>query len=159
MDAIRSWLFIGKYRETLDVSLLSKNKIQSKLHLATPRIIQSIQSVADAIDYPELNSLYLAVKDGVPLPPEKLREGVDFVLAEKRLGKTVLISCGAGISRSATFAVAVLKEVENLRLLEALRAVKRCHPVTQPHPALWESLCDYYDETVSFYSILRATGS
>jgi hypothetical protein len=156
MDAIRPWLFIGKYRETLDASLLSKNKIQSKLHLATPRIIQSIQSVADAIDYPNLNSLYLAVEDGAPLPVEKLREGVDFVLAEKSLGKIVLISCGAGISRSATFAIAVLKEAENVRLLEALRSVKRCHPVTQPHPALWESLCNYYDETVSFYSILDA---
>jgi protein-tyrosine phosphatase len=156
MDAIRPWLFIGKYRETLDAALLSKNKIQSKLHLATPRIIKSVQSVADAIDYPQLNSLYLAVEDGAPLPVEKLREGVDFVLAEKNLGRIVLISCGAGISRSATFAIAVVKETENVRLLEALRSVKHCHPVTQPHPALWESLCDYYGETVSFYSILDA---
>ncbi len=112
--------------------------------------------MAEAIDYADLTSRYLAVEDGAPLPPEKLREGVDFVLSEKQRGKTILISCGAGISRSATFAVATIKEAENLRMLEALRVVKRSHPATQPHPALWESLCDYYGEAVSFFSILNA---
>jgi protein-tyrosine phosphatase len=159
MDAIRPWLYIGKYQETLDAILLGEYKIGAKLHLADPRNIQSVTYLADRVEYSELTSLYLPVEDGVALPSHLLRQGVDFVLAEKCRGKTVLISCGAGISRSATFAVAVLKEAEGLLLLEAVRIVKQCHPRTRPHPALWESLCTYYHEKVSAYTMLNVLRS
>lgn len=156
MDCIRPWLYIRKYAETRDVGLLTKNNIRAKLHLADPKSIRSVMSLADTIDSTDLMSLYLPVEDGIALPPELLREGVDFVLSGKRQGKTVLISCGAGISRSTTFAVAVLKEAEGIDLLEAVRTVKRSHPRTRPHPALWESLCTYYRETISVYTMLDA---
>ncbi len=66
------------------------------------------------------------------------------------------MACGAGISRSATFAVAVLKETEGLSLLEAVQTVKKYHPESLPHPALWESLCAYYGEEVPIISMLNA---
>jgi predicted protein tyrosine phosphatase len=59
-----------------------------------------------------------------------------------------LIACGAGISRSVAFAVAVLKEEEDLSLREALRQVRAKHPGAMPHPALLKSLSEYYGEDV-----------
>jgi protein-tyrosine phosphatase len=143
MNAIRPWLYIGKYRETLDKDLLFVKKIDAMLQLA------------EAVKHPNITSLYLPVEDGVPLPEYLLQQGVKFVLFEKSLGHTVLIACGAGMSRSVVFVVAVLKEAEGLSLLEALQAVKHHHPESLPHPALWESLCTYYHEEISIDRMLN----
>ncbi len=144
MNAIRTWLYIGKYRDTLNLNLLSARKIGAMLQLA------------EAVEHPNITSLYLPVEDGIPLPGHLLRQGVDFVLSEKQRGQTTLIACGAGISRSVAFAVAVLIESEDLTLLEGVQEVKKHHPEALPHPALWESLCSYYDEDVPIHSMLRA---
>ncbi len=139
MHKIRPWLYVGKYRGTLDMHLLSAYRIDAMLQLA------------DLVEQPGIAFLYLPVDDGVPIPDDLLRKGVDFAIAEKERGHTVLIACGAGLSRSAAFAVAVLKEVEGLNLLDALRTLKQRHHQAMPHPAIWESLCTYYGEDFSFY--------
>src|SRR5512136_1818127 len=104
MNAIRDWLYVGKYRETIDVTSLAAQKIGAVLQLA------------EAVKQPDIETLYLPVEDGVPLASCHLRQGVDFVLNQKRLGHRVLIACGAGMSRSVAFAVAALKEDEGLFL-------------------------------------------
>lgn len=147
MNSIRNWLYIGKYRDTLDVASLTKYKIGAVLQLA------------EAIQYPNIESLYLPIEDGIPLESHYLRGGIDFVLSQKRLGHSVMIACGAGISRSAAFAVAALKEDENLDLLAALRSVKSHHPETIIHLALWESLCAFYQESIPFHSVLSVMSS
>ena len=144
MNSIRNWLYIGKYRDTRDATLLAAHKIGAMLQLA------------EAVEQPDIESLYLPVEDGVPIADHYLRQGIDFVLAQKRLGRKVLVACGAGMSRSAAFAVATLKEDENLSLLAALRDVKSHHPDTMIHPALWKSLCAFYQENVPFQSALDA---
>jgi hypothetical protein len=143
MDTIRPWLYVGKHRETLDANRLRARGIGAMLQLA------------EAVEHVGIASLYLPVHDGLPLPNHLLRQGVDFVLAEKRRGRTVLIACGAGMSRSVVFAVAVLKEAEGLSLLEAVRVVKQHHSGSMPHPALWKSLCAYYGEEIPFPIMLR----
>ncbi len=145
MNQIRSWLYVGKYRDTLDLHLLAANQIGAMLQLA------------ELVEQPGMTTLYLPVEDGVPLPFDLLHRGVNFVVANKEENKRVLIACGAGISRSAAFAVAALKETEGLDLLDALRAVTQRHPEAMPHMALWESLCAYYDEDIPFFDTLRKT--
>jgi hypothetical protein len=136
MNSIRNWLYIGKYRDTLDARLLAEHKIGAMLQLA------------EAVKHPDIESLYLPVEDGLPLAHRYLQQGIDFTLRQKRLGRSVLVACGAGMSRSATFAVAALKDGEGLGLLAALRDVKRHHPDTMIHPALWKSLCAFYQEDI-----------
>ena len=136
MNQIREWLYIGKYRETKDVSLLKQYDISAMLLLA------------ELVKHPGIESLYVAVEDGEPLPFELLRQGVDFVIEQQQQGEKTLVACGAGISRSATFAIAALKEIEGISLLQAYQIVKTAHPETMPHYQLWNSLCDYYDEPI-----------
>ena len=142
MDPIRPWLYIGKYRETLNQRLLSVNGIQAMLLLA------------ELVQQPGITSLYLPVEDLAPIPPYLLRQGVDFVREEKAQAHRVLIACGAGINRSSAFAIAALKEEEGLSLLDAFRAVKRCHAEAMPHPPVWESLCSYYHEDVPYLQLM-----
>ena len=143
MQQIRPWLFVGKYSETLNRDLLDRKKIRAVLQLA------------EAVKYDTIASLYLPVDDGVPLRPLVLANGVAFVRSEYAKGSRVLIACGAGISRSVTFATAVLKEEENLSLLDAFREITKVHPEGMPHPVLWESLCEYYGEDTPFLEMWR----
>jgi RimJ/RimL family protein N-acetyltransferase len=135
---IRPWLYVGKYRETIDLELLRVHHIGAMLLLA------------ENAEQPNIESLYLAIEDGEPLPAETIKQGVEFVRAQKAAGKVVLVACGAGISRSVTFAIAALKEEENLSLVVAYRSIQINHPYAMPHPALWESLRLYYNADITF---------
>jgi protein-tyrosine phosphatase len=136
MNQIREWLYIGKYRETKDVRLLKQHDISAMLLLA------------ELVRHPGIESLYVAVEDGEPLPFDLLRQGVNFAIGQQQQGEKTLVACGAGISRSASFAIAALKEIEDLSLMEAYQIVKAAHPDTMPHFQLWNSLCAYYDEPI-----------
>lgn len=138
MYAVRPWLHIGKYAETQNKPLLDTYGIGAMLQLA------------DHVPQPGIDALYLPVEDGVTLAPEHLQRGVAFLREHKQANKKLLVACGAGISRSTTFALALLKEEENLALLDAYRAVLKVHPAALPHYKLWDSLCAYYDEPIPF---------
>ncbi len=147
MYQIRPWLYNGKRSDMLDLDNIPRHNINAMLQLA------------ERIKYPpDIAHLHLPIKDGVPLPKETLRTGVDFVLAEKARGHNAVIVCGTGASRSVGFSVAALKEAESLSLLEALRSVReRHHPMAMPRPELWESLCSYYGEQVPFWEAFHET--
>jgi len=146
MDAVRSWLIIGGYRDTKNPDLIKAYGIKAILQLAAP------------VEHPNVDLLYLPVNDGHPLPFDAIREGVAFVRAHKAQGHTVLVACGAGVSRSAAFTTAALKEEEGLSLLDAYREVKARHSSALPHPEIWESLMAYYDEGPPFLELMALTG-
>jgi hypothetical protein len=143
MYPIRPWLYIGKYRETLDYNMLYRSKICAMLQLA------------EKVQHPGISSLYISVEDGESLCFEKLKEGIEFVRLEKVRGKNVLIACGAGLSRGVSFAIAALKEEENLTLLDAFQQIQSEHPQAKPHLELWKSLCEYYQEEVPYKNIVK----
>ena len=142
MNQITPWLCIGKYRETTNLALLENYQISAMLQFA------------ELVEQPGIISLYLPVEDGVPLPVPMLRKGIDFIKTQKDQGQKIMVSCGAGISRSATFVIAALIEIELLTLNDAFREVNLYHPETLPHPKLWKSLCEYYREEISYSTIL-----
>jgi protein-tyrosine phosphatase len=143
MDEIRSWLYIGKYRDTLDKNYLDLKSIKAMLQLA------------DRMEQKGINSLFLPVEDVGPTSPALIIQGMDFILAEKEKGNKVLVACGAGINRSTAFCMAALKETEGLSLLEAFKEVKRRHPASMPHEPVWESFCKYYNESTPYLDIMR----
>jgi protein-tyrosine phosphatase len=143
MQQVRPWLFIGRYSETLSADFLERHKIRAVLQLAAP------------VDHPGITVLYLPVDDGLPVQESALANGIAFIRTEYAQGNRVLVACGAGISRSTTFAIAALKEEENLNLLDAFREITKAHPNGMPHPELWKSLCRYYGEEIDFLDMWR----
>src|SRR5262245_35643436 len=139
MNRIRPWLYIGKYRDTLDGTLLQASGVGAMLLFV------------EDVHYPSIASLYLAIEDGVPLASHILQEGLAFIAQHKSEGRAVLIACGAGQSRSVTFGIAALKEEEGLTLMDALRAVAINYPDAEPHKVLWESLCRHYGEEIPYF--------
>ena len=143
MNEIRPWLYIGKYRDTLDKPYLDSESIKAMLQLA------------DLVEQKGINSLFLPVEDMGPTSHVFIKQGVDFILGEKEKGSKVLVACGSGINRSTVFCMAALKEVEGLNLLEAFKEIKKKHPESMPHEPVWESFCGYYNEPTPYLSILR----
>lgn len=126
-----------------NLSNLSLNQIKGVLQLEDPQEI------------PEVHSLYLPIKDGAPLAEEDFWRGIQFILLEHQLNRNVMIACAAGISRSVTFAIAVLKETEDLTLLEAYRQIVLGDAAALPHPVLWESLCRIYNLDIPYIEVLK----
>ena len=143
MDQIRPWLFIGKYRDTTNGPYLQQKNIRAMLQLA------------ELVQQPEIDSLYVPVQDLAPVSWNHLRKGLDFIRQHKEKGNRILVACGAGINRSSSFCAAALKEEEGLSLFEAFKEVKRFHPESMPHEPVWESLCNYYNEKVPYLEVMR----
>ncbi|MFN8413962.1 MAG: dual specificity protein phosphatase [Anaerolineales bacterium] len=143
MDEIRPWLYIGKYRDTLDKHQLDTESIQAMLQMAEP------------VKQDGINSLYLSIEDMAPIPPHLIKQGVDFIIEEKQNAHKILVACGAGINRSTAFCIAALKETEGLDLKSAYQEIKKKHPEALPHEPIWLSLCKYYNETVPYLDIMR----
>lgn len=142
MNLIRPWLYIGKYRDTVDSISLRAKSITAMLQLA------------EAVKQPEITSLYLPVEDAEPTPRDLIQRGVSFVREQKQLGRCILVACGAGMNRSSVFCTAVLKEEEGLGLFDAFKEIKRLHPDAAPNQPVWESLCEYYGEAISYHEIM-----
>jgi protein-tyrosine phosphatase len=143
MNQIRPWLFIGVYRDTINLAYLQWKSIGAMLQLA------------EKVEQPNIVSLYLPVEDLAPISGVHVRQGLDFIREHKSRGNRVLVACGAGMNRSSAFSAAALKEEEGLSLFEAFREVKRCHPESMPHQPVWESLCSYYNEPTPYLEIMR----
>ncbi len=143
MHPIRPWLYIGNFRESKQLPSLKFYGINAVLQLA------------EAVQHPDIVTTYVDVDDGVILSPGKLERGVAFIREQKAAGKTVLVACGAGISRSVAFSIAALKEEEGLSMADAYLDILKSHPEALPHSALWESLRTYYNETVTFQMMMN----
>jgi hypothetical protein len=139
---------IGGLRDAIDAPALEAAGIEAVLQLyASPR-----EKVAFTLP---LDVLQLPVRDREPLPPELLRAGLDFLKAQRAAGRTILVTCGAGISRSATFTAALLHE-EGAPLFAAFELLVERHPDARPHPALVESVIAYYRAPLETGELLRA---
>jgi hypothetical protein len=114
------------------------------------RGIGAMLQLAELVEQPGIATLYLPVEDGEPLPLKLLVKGLVFVEDQRRQNRNIMIACGAGVSRSVTFAMAALHEAEKLSLADAFFTIQAIHPAALPHPALLVSLCRFYaDEPAS----------
>ena len=147
MDKIRPWLFIGEYSDTLDKGHLDQNSIRAMLQLA------------EVVEQPGIESLYLRVEDMENIPFGKIEEGVRFIRRQAAQGRTLLIACGAGINRSTAFCLIALREIEGLGLFDAFQDVLKRHPDSLPNLRIWESLCDYYNDPTPYLDVMRLAGN
>lgn len=143
MDQIRPWLFIGNYRDTLQGNYLRVKSINAMLQLA------------GKVEQPGIISLYLPVEDFAPLRFDLLEQGIAFIREQKELGHRILVACAAGINRSSSFCTAAIMDDEGLGLFDAFKEVKKAHSESMPHEPVWESLCNYYGETIPYIDVMR----
>jgi Dual specificity phosphatase, catalytic domain len=136
MDMVVDGIWIGGRRDALDHAHCQTTGIEAVLQLYGPE--------PEALAFPfarEVRSLF--VIDGEPLPASALSAGVGFIQAQRAQGRRLLVTCGAGQSRSAVFVAAHLYE-QGTELLEAFSTLMSRRPQILPHPVLLRSLVNYY---------------
>jgi protein-tyrosine phosphatase len=143
MYAIRDWLYIGKFVETRSRPILIQHGITAMLQLA------------EEVVQPEIASLYVPVDDGQPAPAHAFDRSLKFIREQKASNRRILVACGAGISRSVTFAMAGLMEHEKLDLFDAYRVILARHLGAFPHFELCISLAAYHGVTLNSTDVIR----
>lgn len=141
MHQIRDWLYITSYGLASNADYIRKEGFDAMLQLHRK------------IELADVDSLYLALRDGEAIPAADIVAAVQFVVDHHGAGEKVLITCGAGISRSVTMTVAALKAIEGGDLETIYRDVREHHPEAMPDQVHWESICNYFGETIPFWEL------
>jgi hypothetical protein len=139
---------VGGYADTLDHAALQAVGIEAVLQFHGRDPCPDGFRFAGAY-------LQLPVEDARRLPPEWLRQGVDFITEQRGLGRNVLVACSAGLSRSPTFVAAYLHE-QGMDLAEAYLMIQAGRRSIMPHPELLRSLVSYYGLSTSAEELLVA---
>lgn len=143
MQQLREWLYVGNYADLVSESLRKNEHIDAVLSL-----VEDI-----TIDSKEI--LHIDIDDGVPISISDMSRGIEFLLNQYHEKQQILVVCGAGVSRSVSYCVMIIKEVEDKSLIEAYRSIKAIYPKALPHPELWKSLCEAYEEEFIYSDLLK----
>lgn len=102
--------------------------------------VRSILNVAEEIDVnlPNYNYHKIPLKDGVPIPLEKMREAIEWIRKYISSDK-VLVACHYGVGRSASIIIGYLCSV-GFGYKEALNFISLKRPGINPIPGLEETI-------------------
>lgn len=141
MYQIRDWLWISGYPEASSPKLVQANGIGAMLQLF------------ESFDSEGIVTHFIPVNDGISLTKGMIREGIDFIHQQYDANHRLLVTCGKGISRSVTFSIIALIEIEGLSMEEAYRVIHAIHPKALPDHIHWQALAEFYDDRTDFWRI------
>jgi protein-tyrosine phosphatase len=136
VDWVTEGIALGGMQDALDFQRLEEEGVEAVLQLYG----HEREKIGFVLP---VDVLQLCVEDRRPLPVEALRQGVEFIRFHRLAGRSILVCCGAGISRSPTFAAAYLHEA-GMDLREALRLIRSRRPQARPHREMLRSLAEFY---------------
>lgn len=141
MHQIRDWLYITGYALASNVPYIRNEGFDAMLQLYRPIAVEGVKSH------------FVELVDGQAITPAEVAAAVRFVQGHHAAGAKVLVTCGAGVSRSVTMSIAALKAIEGGDLEAIYRDVRSRHPGAMPDQVHWASLCAYFGEDVPFWEM------
>lgn len=139
MNQVTSWLWIGDANDGQNWQAIHAAGIRSVFN-ATAESDGWPAEFKKRVPYLRLNQ-----PDGEPIPPERLDLFAAWLSFQERRGDLrLLVHCGAGISRAATFSALALMLRAGLAWGDALSWIRAARPIVCPNPALMRSLADWW---------------
>lgn len=133
INQIDQKLFLGGILGANNPNLIARNNIKAIVSILSPN--------AYKIRHKDLNYLELALDD---LPNENIErlipEALAFIKCEIEKGNNVLIHCAAGVSRSASIAIAFFMVYYNLPFDKALEKTREGRRCAYPNPGFERQL-------------------
>lgn len=123
------------------ISILEKLAMGDLQDLGNPAEgIDSILNVAEEVevDLPRVKYYKIPLKDGVPIPAEKMREAISWI-REHIASEKVLVACHYGVGRSASVIIGYLCSA-GFGYKEALDFVSSKRPAINPISCLEETI-------------------
>lgn len=135
MEQVLKRLWIGDAPDGREVPTLQAYGITAVFN-ATPETDNWPDWFKTQTPYLRLNQ-----NDGESIPLDRLDTFVDFFTGVYEFEKrTVLVHCGAGVSRASAFTIFALMLFHNLEWDDAEALVRRARPQISPHSALKQSI-------------------
>ena len=119
LDYVNDWLAVGG---SSDYNLIPKAGIEAVLDLRAEA--PSMEREADRLG---LYYKRVGILDGGTPTIDQVREAVDWVIEQRRMGRRVLIHCNLGRGRAPLMTSIVLATIDHMGA-EALKAVERVRP-------------------------------
>jgi len=150
-SAIDGRLFLGSACSAQDPLWLQENQITHVINVADEVGLNEAVLQGSGIVY-----RWLSIADHCEFDIRgQFDAAFEFILSAYQLGGRVLLHCAAGVSRSATIAIAFIMHYEKLQLREALLLVREKRPFVYPNRGFFVALFDYEEEIFSTNSLPR----
>jgi len=128
-DLVHPGIWIGSYSSVVDDELSKE--------------IDVVLNMAIECDYTlkaRTQLVKIGIEDGRLTNIGVFKKAAEVIHHARSAGKTVLVHCAAGVSRSSTAVLAYLMLYENMGWVEALEYVQKSRSCVNPHPLLVRSL-------------------
>jgi protein-tyrosine phosphatase len=116
-----------------------------RLYRSNPHGITSVMSICeDAVlrRNPSVNYLHIPIRDATPVGVGQFDAIMDAIAENIRWG-TVLVHCGAGVSRTPILAAAWMYVVGYKNIDAALIEIRKLRPIVSPSPILLRSVKEH----------------
>lgn len=134
MNQISPWLYIGDANDGKNLAAIDAAGITAVWN-ATRETDGFPPEAKARIAYWKLDQ-----DDGAPIAVEKLDLFAAWLAIQGIHARHVLVHCGAGVSRAATFATLALMLTSGMGWEDCLAHVRAARPIVNPHELLKESV-------------------
>ena len=139
---------IMQISQITDQILIGPAHLASRSGALAAREVDSVILLCESwegLEWPEdVDVFHLPFEDAERIPDGYLEQIVTFGQEELEAGRTIMVCCAAGISRSSTGVLAILHS-DGMPLPDAYRLLHKQHEPAAPHPALMRSLFQHFD--------------
>lgn len=106
--------------------------------------IEAVLSLLETVHSFGPHHARMPIRDGERIPADLARAAVDFIAAQIKAGRKVLVHCQMGMSRSPAIVAGYLSSYGGMTLEASLEWVCRHRTVAAPHPVLVDSLYEIF---------------
>ncbi|XP_057333568.1 dual specificity protein phosphatase 10 isoform X1 [Microplitis mediator] len=120
------FLYLGNGRDAADLQLLQA--------LGASRVLNVTSQLPGYHESRGITYLQIPANDsGHQNLKQYFEQAFDFIEEARNAGSSVLVHCQAGISRSATIAIAYIMRHKGLAMIDAYKLVKNARPIISPN--------------------------